>query len=125
MIKFGIALCIFTAIPLDALACRDFYPTHKARMDVAKIALVARVSGVLVPALEREDYDDNRDWTSFVYSPRTVRLVVTSTLKGETPKRLELVIEQCNGSLNATIGSAVHAYKIHGKWRLDPTSDAP
>jgi hypothetical protein len=121
MLKLRILLALCIASPVHAYACREPFPTDGARLDAADVALVARVSGVQVRALELDSYDDLSDWPQAVLSPRTIRLVVTRHLKGESPKLLALEIENCHGSLDAEVGGSVTAYKIHGEWWLYKT----
>ncbi len=122
MIKLIVATSLLT-VSFQVAACRDSYLTHESRMENADIAFVARVTGIAVPSLERDTYDDKRDILSFVRAPRTIRLIATHTLKGSPEKFLELVVEQCNGALYAKIGGEVRVYKLQGGWRLAPVSE--
>lgn len=108
----------------DANACRDAYRTHEVRMEKAEIALVARVSGVLIQSLERDEYVDARDSINLFRTSRTVRLVATRKLKGNSSNLLELVISHCDGALNAVVGKEVTVFKIDGRWRLDQLPDS-
>lgn len=116
------ALAIFCCMTLPgrAHACRDAYRTHEDRLKVSRVALVERVSSVSVPAIERDGYVDPSHFPEVVLTPRTIRLVVTRTLKGESPRVIELVAGNCSGSVYADIGKLLYVYKIHGEWRLAP-----
>ena len=118
MLKLLIPAILASAFSPSASACREAYRTDEARLAAADVAFVARVSGVQSPALEREGYSDPSNWIDAVYSPRTIRLVLTRRIKGKPSRVVELEISQCNGSLDADVGASVTAYNIHGQWWL-------
>jgi hypothetical protein len=112
------------AFPFQAFACRDAYPTHEARLDVAEIAFVARVSGVRVPDLERGSINGMNGTLKTVLSPHVVNLVLLQSFKGRPDRVTRVKITQCRGSTYASVGGLVRVYKIHGEWWLGEAPEA-
>lgn len=109
----------------DGKACRDEYRTNQSRLDAAEIAVTAKVSALALPQMEKKEFADSLEQTSFFRSFWTVRLVVINTLKGSPDRVMELVVHSCHGGGMAEIGRSVNAYKIGSHWRLAPSKEEP
>jgi len=121
-----ITLLLLASAP--ALACRDAFHSHEQRLAESDVALVARVSGVLVPLLERPEIRDNINaGIAGVLADHTVRLAVIQSLKGQSQSVILVDVTQCNGSVYAEIGAKVYAYRFGTSWHLvgTPPVQAP
>jgi hypothetical protein len=119
-----LSLIVLLLLSPPALACRDAYQSHAQRLAASELAVVARVSGVLVPTLEQPEIRGRDDAeTLAIFANRKIRLAVIRQLKGQLPTEITIEVTQCSGSLAAKIGDKVYAYRIASQWRVISTSN--
>jgi len=102
-----------------ALACRDAYQSHEQRLAASDVAVIARVSGILVPSLELPETRGRSDAATLsLFADRQIRLAIINQLKGQSSPEFTINVTQCAGSLDAKIGEKVFAYRIANQWRV-------
>ena len=116
---FFISVLILLFSP-STRACREPDWTHEEWVQNSDVALTAVVSGIYVPALEKQGYDEVNAGIVSIYSTHVVRMKVVQVHKGRAPRVLKLTLGNCQGSVYAAVGRPVHAYRDGNGWLLAP-----
>ena len=118
--KIAVAL-ILAALSAQAIACREAKFDRDLQFKLSRTVVVARISGVTIPALEesRERGNDNKALIESVEGDRVLRLAVIETRKGKSPGILRVNWHSCGMGVGE-LGQRVVAYQsTKGDWYLE------
>lgn len=126
--KFIVFILSFV-LSTQALACREFRVDRSQQYAQADTVVVARISGIMIPALEDpiDRRDDNKALIIGGSADRVLRLSVIETRKGAPADVLTVNWKFCRDGAGGLgrLGQRVIAYgSIGGGWYLERDPDS-